>query len=259
MSQYIIDTFTPLLQPFTLHVVFLSQGYSNRWLRSSDGKPNLAYVQLERMVVDALQTCETLQPSFFKEYRLQLEEVLFQKLVEIGKGEGARKRVSQRAEEISNALCAIIVEEQNGHVHCLNKLPEQPVAIFSPETSTICVERHKWSVKAQEKGGKKTKDTTSDEAYNESAINSFSLSDWWHKNHIIVWISLVMLTILPAGMIWVMLQVKQMAEEANTPPKTILAPKQSVVDSQETDSLKGDTVVSSFIGNDDNIHHPSTK
>lgn len=235
MSKYVIENYTPLLQPFTLRVVFLAKGYSDRWLRSSEGRPTVAYVQLEHMVASALQSEGTLQPSLFADYRKELEPILYQKLVDIGKAdEGARKRVSQRTDEICTALSAIIVEEKNGQVHCLNKHEDHPAALYDQATGTITVDGRQWKVSAKASRPKKEKTSGTRPAKGSTGGQGFG--KWWSKNQFIVWASLIMLVVVPTFMIWGMLRIKDMAEQSNLKPDTTTV-QQPAADTFQPDSI----------------------
>lgn len=257
MSRYIIEKHTNPTGEFTLHLVFLAQGYSDRWMKSSDGRSTIAYVVLEKMVADALQNRTTLQPTLFASYRQRLEGALYQRLVDIGKSEGAKQRVRQRAEEICATLKAIVVEESTGEVSCLNVQPHQPVATYDSQTCVVTVDDIKWTVIAAKKiqivGGKgkekkkeegkkghSKKRTHAGNDHGKISINN--LTDWFAKNHFVIWTSLLMLVVVPACMIWGMLSIKELAEQSNQKPDNTMSPT-TTTDSLKADTLKADTII----------------
>lgn len=235
MSHYKIEKHKPLLKPFVLYLVFRQQGYSENWMVVPDGRPSIAYVVLEQMVAKALQASRQLQPTLFAEYRTEVENALYQKLVDMNKPECAQQRARQRADEIASALEAIVVEEKSGRVVCLNKNEQQPVATFDEATATVSVDGRQWTAAAaasthagQGRAAHATGQASTHDGYDgrwgdDSGESTGPLASWWSRNQFVVWASVVVLGVLPACMIGGMLQIKKMAEQANTEPETTLA------------------------------------
>lgn len=247
MSRYVIETYTIASQRCTLWLVYNSQGYNDRWMKNSEGRPTIPYVVLENLVTNSMKIQNALPIGFFSTYRKTLGEALYKKLVEIGKADGARLRSENTADGIATALMAIVIEEKTMagdiKVYCLNKDPMFPVAIYDESMGTVSVENQQLTASRKKKRGNDLK-------------RAFSWSKWWYNNRFLLFVSIFMLIVLPACMIWGMLYIKQKAELSNTQSATELydaAQPDSTdtnllkINSLEADSLKYDSTSTEIV------------
>ena len=213
MSRFIIETYN-ISQQYTLKVVYFCHGYSPLWMRNSKGQPTIPYVVLKDMVIDCLQRGE-LNEVFFENYQRELESALYQKLIEIGKPDNARQRSKLRSRDIGSSLRAIIVEEERmigrTQVHYLNKNQDSPAVSYDEDSGMIKVDEKQWFA------GSDLKESSS---YSGSIIRSEegNLKKWWLRNGFLICTSIIMLILVPGGMIWGMLYIKDKAEQTIVPP-----------------------------------------
>ena len=231
MSRFVIETYK-INQQYTLRVVYFIHGYSPLWMRNSKGQPTIPYVVLRDMVSDCLQREGELNEDFFESYQRILENALYQKLIDLGKPDNARQRSKLRSRDIGSSLRAIIVEEERmigrTQVHYLNKTPDSPAVIYDESSGMIKVDEEQWLA------GSDLKETSS---YSGNIIRSEggNLKRWWRQNSFLVFTSIIMLILVPGGMIWGMLYVKDKADQTIVTPTS--APTPVFNDTIQIDSI----------------------
>lgn len=239
MSRFIIETYH-IDKQCTLKVVYFSHGYSERWMKNSKGQPNIPCVVLEDLVSNCLQKDGELKADFFDDYQKLLAEALYKRLIDKGKSNGAKEFARQRATDIGAALRAIIVVEDrplcSPKVHCLNKNPQSPAAIYDESSGLMKVDDLQWHV-----GGKDHEDFVM-----IGTNDNGKFKKWWQQNKFLIWVSLFMLIVVPGLMIWGMLYIKEMAEQQPIAPASMHA-RPVLNDSTQfvtslTDSLLSDSI-----------------
>lgn len=214
MSRFVIETYN-IGRQYTLRIIYFSHGYSALWMKNSMGVPTIPYVVLKNMVLQCLEEAGELSEDFFGNYQRVLEDALYQRLKDLGKLDGAKQRSMERSRIIGASLRAIIVEEEKmmgrAKVYYLNKTPDSPVVSYDDASGIIKVDEKLWLA------GSNLNDS-SDYTGTINKRKDGSWKKWWRNNSFLIWTSLLMLILVPSGMIWGMLYIKDKADQMTEVP-----------------------------------------
>ena len=147
MSRFAIENI-PVDKPgIIIKLVFFGYDYQPKWMNTSTGKPQIASAVMSQLVTQRLERGIALDDSFFNDYIATAEQLMLDKLISIGKGDGASERVHKTMSDIYDALRAIVVADNftgRRRVQCLNK--DAVVVNYDRHTQIVHLGDLEWNV-----------------------------------------------------------------------------------------------------------------